>query len=166
MTKNTDSTNFLETCFLSSSKVFLFLAFYHFLSTKSTAIQYYYDDTSFYSAIWTVTEKDLPSNVYNCPLSCGAILFLLHFQNTSSLSRLQYYTNSTSSFQRIHLFIYVSLNPGPLTRSQSVRSKDVLDQLYPTLHGELSSSKGLKICHLNINGRLGKIHEVKVLLRT
>ena len=31
---------------------------------------------------------------------------------------------------------------------------------------EISSSKGLRISHLNVNGLLGKIHEVKVLLLT
>ena len=60
----------------------------------------------------------------------------------------------------------ISLNPGPLTRSQSAKSKDVSDRLCPTLHGERSSSKGLKIGHWNINGLLGKIHEVRVLLLT
>ena len=34
---------------LSSSKVLLVLAFYHFLSAECSSIQYYYDDTSFYS---------------------------------------------------------------------------------------------------------------------
>ena len=47
-----------------------------------------------------------------------------------------------------------------------MKSKDISDRLYPTLHGDLSSSKGLRIGHLNVNGLLGKIHEVKVLLLT
>ena len=69
-------------------------------------------------------------------------------------SRLQYSAKSTSSFQQIHLFISadISLNPGLLTQSQSAKSKDILDRLYPTLCGELSSSKGLEIGHLNVNG--------------
>ena len=60
----------------------------------------------------------------------------------------------------------ISLIPGPLTRSQSAKSKDISDRLYPTLDGELSSSKCLKIGHWNINGLLGKIHEDKVFLLT
>ena len=56
---------------LSSSEVLLVLAFYHFLSTECSSIQYYYDDTSFYTAISTVTEKGSPNNVYDCPWFCG-----------------------------------------------------------------------------------------------
>ena len=81
-------------------------------------------------------------------------------------SRQQYYANSTSSFQQIRLFISgdVSLNPGPVTRSQSARLQTLSDRLYPSLEIELSPHKGLKPAHLTINGLLGKIHEVKAIL--
>lgn len=67
---------------------------------------------------------------------------------------------------RLFISSDISLNPGPHTRSQSAKSKVISDRLYPTLHGELSSSKGLNLGHLNVNGHLGKIQEVKVLLLT
>ena len=106
---------------LSSSKVLLVLAFYHFLSTECSSIQYFYDNTSFYLAISTVTEKDSPNNVYDCPWSCGRHLVSSPRAKGFFSSRLQYYANSTCSFQQIRLFISgdISLNPGPLTRSQS-----------------------------------------------
>ena len=60
----------------------------------------------------------------------------------------------------------ISLNPGPLTQSQSVKSKDILDRLYPTLYGELSSSKGLEIGHLNVNGCFAPQFWVLLRLKT
>ena len=152
--------------FFSSPQILIFLAFYYLLSSESTSIQYYYDDSSFYTAISMVTEKDSSKNVFDCPWSCGR-----HFVSSPPAkgffsSRLQYYANSTSCFQQVRLFISgdISVNPGPLTRSQSAKSKDITDRLYPSLHGELSSFKGLKIGRLNVNGLLSKIHDVKVLL--
>ena len=125
-------------------------------------IQYYYDDSSFYTAISTVTEKDSSNNVFDCRWPCGR-----HFVSSPRAkgffsSRLQYYANSTSCLRFISGDI--SCNPGPLTRSQSAKSKGISDRLHPILHGELSSFKGLKIGHLNVNGLLSKIHDVKVLL--
>ena len=81
-------------------------------------------------------------------------------------SRHQYYSNATSTFQQTRLLTSgdVSLNPGPITRSQSARLKSASECLYPHLRSELSTLKGLKFGHLNCNGLLGKIIEVKALL--
>lgn len=150
----------------SSSNIFIVLAFYHLWSSDGTLIQYYYDDSSFYTAISTATGKDSSNNVFDCPWFCDRHLVSSPHAKGFFSSRLQYYANSTSCFQQIRLFISgdISLNPGPLTRSQSAKSKDISDRLYPILLGELSSFKGLKIGHLNVNGLLSKIHDVKVLL--
>ena len=81
-------------------------------------------------------------------------------------SRHQYYSNAISTFQQTRLLTsgVVSLNPGPTTRSQSARLKSASECLYPHLRSELSTLKGLKLGHLNCNGLLGKIVEVKALL--
>ena len=81
-------------------------------------------------------------------------------------SRHQYYSNATSTFQQTRLLTSgdVSPNPGPITRSQSARLKSASECLYPHLRSELSTLKGLKLGHLNCNGLLGKIIEVKALL--
>ena len=80
-------------------------------------------------------------------------------------SRHQYYSNATSNFQLIRLLTSgdISLNPGPVTRSHSASLKSA-ECLYPHLRSELSTLKGLKLGHLNCNGLLGKIIEVKALL--
>ena len=81
-------------------------------------------------------------------------------------SRHQYYSNATSTFQQTRLPTSgdVSPNPGPITRSQSARLKSASECLYPHLPSQLSTLKGLKFGHLNCNGLLGKIIEVKALL--
>ena len=99
--------------FLSSSKVLIFLSSYYLLSSENSSIQYYYDYTSFYSAISTVAEKDSSNYVFDCPWSCGRHFVCSPRAKGFFSSRLQHYANSTSCFQQVRLFISgdISLNP-------------------------------------------------------
>lgn len=77
----------------------------------------------------------------------------------------QYYSNAASNFQQIRLLNSggISPNPGPVTCSHSASLKSA-ECLYPHLWNELLTLKDLKLGHLNCNGLVGKIIEVKALL--
>ena len=108
---------------------------------------------------------------------CQSCLCIYHFKirhlgffpraNGFFTSQHQYYPNATSNFQQIRHVTsgVVSLNPGPITRSQSAILTSTSESLYPHLC-KLLTLKGLKIGHLNCNGLLGKLIEVKALVST
>lgn len=73
----------------SSSNIFIVLAFYHLWSSDGTLIQYYYDDSSFYTAISTATGKDSSNNVFDCPWFCGRHLVSSPHAKGFFSSRLQ-----------------------------------------------------------------------------
>jgi hypothetical protein len=153
----------LETCgmtfghaFFHTPSLFLFSVFYYICCTVFSLKSTHNDDLYYSSTIYKPTELNSSNNQDSCPWT-----FVRHIISSPRVkgffpSRQQYYANSTSSFLQIRLFISgdVSLNPGPVTRSQSAKLKIISDRLYPTLQGELSFSKGLKLGHLNSNGLL------------
>ena len=114
---------------LSSVVILLFLAFCHtFCSEKTSEIQ---TGVTNYDHIATqlVLKQHSTKHHLNCPWTSGR-----HFVSSPRVkgffsSRQQYCANSTRSFQQIRLFISgdVSLNPGPVTRSQSASLKTISD---------------------------------------